>query len=99
MANMPRQLEHVLGWTSKGTDRLIWPPCVCRQLGWTTGAYTAAALESGKLWLHLEILWKKNVRTRATGACRRMNCRDINQFGGYNGQIACRLRFSAQLKI
>lgn len=98
---MPRQLEHVLGWTSEGTGRLIWPPCVCRQLGWTTGARSAAALESGKLWLHLEILWKKkkNVRTRATGACRRMNCRGINQYGGYYGYVACSLGFSAQLKI
>lgn len=29
-----------------------------------------------------------------------MNCRGINQFwGGYYGYVACRLRFSAQLKI
>lgn len=55
MANMPRQLEHVLGWTSKEMDWLIWLPGVCRQLGWTTGVHSAVALESGKLWLHLEI--------------------------------------------
>lgn len=60
MANMPRQLEHVLGWTSKEMDWLIWLPGVCRQLGWTTGVHSTVALESGKLWLHLEIQRKKS---------------------------------------
>ena len=41
MANMPRQLEHVLIWTSKGNGLLIWLLCVCGQLGWTTGVHSA----------------------------------------------------------
>lgn len=41
VAHMPRQLERVLVRTSKEMGCLIWLPCVCRQLVWTTGALCA----------------------------------------------------------
>lgn len=41
MANMPRQTECALVRTSEEAGRLIWPLCVCRQLGWTTGVHSA----------------------------------------------------------
>lgn len=42
LANMLRQLEHVTAWTSKEMCQLFWLPCVCRQLGWTTGVHRVA---------------------------------------------------------